>query len=434
VLGTFSLYWPEPRSPSPQHLQIINQIAQLVAFAIERKQAAEALNASEQVARGQVEALMYSLDVLATATEPERFLGNMLSTMCRQLSGHSAALWSYDESSQSIFLRLVVDSTGPSGFERSHLIKLSPPPWGNNSGFQELLYDACPILCEDIATDPRVNSEIRAYFLATGIKKFLAVPTLAEGRVRGMISVRHRDRPPYRTEEVELAQALAHQVMLAVRLTEVGEQNRQAAILAERNRMARDVHDTLAQGLTGVIVQLEAAKYAVADGDCKEANSHLRRAGDLARTSLNEARRSVHALRPQALEEVNFWEALKGTIKSTTIGTTLQTRFETRGEVPDLPLAWQKNLLHIGQEALTNTLKYARAKQFRARFTSRANELRLEISDDGDGFRADERHDGVGLTGMRERVQEMGGELLVLSSPGKGTKIRVILHIASADS
>jgi GAF domain-containing protein len=84
VLGTFSLYWPEPRSPTPQHLEIINQIARLVAFAMERKQAAEALNASKQVARGQVEALIYSLDVLATASEPKKFLGKMLSTICRQ--------------------------------------------------------------------------------------------------------------------------------------------------------------------------------------------------------------------------------------------------------------------------------------------------------------------------------------------------------------
>ena len=191
--------------------------------------------------------------------------------------------------------------------------------------------------------------------------------------------------------------------------------------------MARDVHDTLAQGFTGVIVQLEAAQYAISEGDSADANRHLRQAGELARRSLSEARRSVHALRPQALEEVNFWEALKGIIKSTTIGTTLQTRFETKGEVPVLPLAWQENLLRIGQEALSNTLKYAHAKQFRAQFTSSAKQLRLELSDDGDGFRVNERHDGVGLTGMRERVQEMGGALKVLSSPGKGTKIRVIL-------
>jgi signal transduction histidine kinase len=97
---------------------------------------------------------------------------------------------------------------------------------------------------------------MRNYFFVTGAKKFLAVPILAEGHIRGMITVCHAERAPYRTEEVELAQALAHQVMLAIRLTEVGEQSQQAAILAERNRMARDVHDTLAQGFTGVIVQI----------------------------------------------------------------------------------------------------------------------------------------------------------------------------------
>jgi len=191
--------------------------------------------------------------------------------------------------------------------------------------------------------------------------------------------------------------------------------------------MARDVHDTLAQGFTGVIVQLEAAEDAISEGDRQDADRHLRQAGELARRSLSEARRSVHALRPQALEEVNFWQALKGIIKSTTVGTTLQTRFEAKGKVPVLPPAWQANLLRIGQEALSNTLKYARARQFRTRLTANAKELRLELCDDGDGFRVRERHDGVGLAGMRERAEEMGGEFKIVSLRGKGTKITVIL-------
>ena len=124
---------------------------------------------------------------------------------------------------------------------------------------------------------------------------------------------------------------------------------------------------------------------------------------------------------------VNFWQALKGMVKSTTAGTTLQTRFEAKGKVPILPPAWQENLLHIGQEALSNTLKYARAKQFRTRLTANAKELRLELCDDGDGFKVRDQHDGVGLAGMRERVQEMGGELKIVSSRGRGTKITVIL-------
>src|ERR1700757_1845225 len=434
VLGTFAVYYREPRSPAPQQRKMIEQFARIASIAIEHARAQQALHqneeallASEQLARGQVEALIYSLDVLATASEPEKFLDRMLSTICRQLSGQSAALWLYDEPAESMTLHLLADSRGTLDFQENHGLAVGPLSWGRDSGYQELLFAASPILCEDVANDPRLCGEMRDYLLMTGAKKFLAVPILAEGRVRGMVTVRHAARLPYRTEEVELAQALAHQVMLAIRLTEVGEQSRQAAVLAERNRMARDVHDTLAQGFTGVIVQLEAAEYAISEGDREEADRHLRQAGELARMSLSEARRSVHALRPQALEQVNFWQALKGMVKSTTVGTTLQTRFETKGDMPTLPAAWQENLLRIGQEALSNTLKYAHAKQFCAQFTSSAEEFCLELSDDGHGFRINERHDGVGLSGMRERVQEMGGELRVLSSPGNGTKIIVIL-------
>ena len=178
-----------------------------------------------------------------------------------------------------------------------------------------------------------------------------------------------------------------------------------------------------------MIVQLEAAEYAISEGDRKDADGHLRRAGELARRSLSEARRSVHALRPQALEQGDFWQALKGIVKSTTVGTTLHTTFETQGEVPVLPPAWQENLLRIGQEALSNTLKYAHARNFRTRLISDVKEVRLELCDDGDGFQVTESHDGVGLTGMRERVEEMGGELKTVSFQGKGTTITAILPL-----
>jgi PAS domain S-box-containing protein len=395
----------------------------------ERKRSEEALRASEQVARGQVEALTYSLDVLATASEPEKFLGKMLSTICRLLTGLSASLWLFDEPTDSLILRLVVDSVSSVGIDPEHPLIQNPRSWKENPVIQELFFEAGPIVCEDIETDARINDQFREYFMPKGTKKFLAVPILVGGQVRGMITVRHTERPPYRTEEIGLMQALAHQVMLAIRLTEVGEQSQQAAVLAERNRMARDVHDTLAQGFTGVIVQLEAAEYAISEGDRKDADSHLHRAGELARRSLSEARRSVHALRPQALEQDDFWYALKGIVKNTTVGTTLRTTFEAQGKVPVLPQAWQENLLRIGQEALTNTLKYARAKHFGTRLICNAQEVRLELSDDGDGFQVKDRHDGVGLIGMRERTEEMGGKLKLVSSRGKGTTVTAILPL-----
>ena len=429
VLGTFCMYYREPRTPTSQDLELIDLATHLVRVAIERDRAGEALRASEQVARGQVEALTYSLDVLATAPAPDKFLGQMLSTIGRLLAAQSVILWLLDESNDSLVLRAWAEGTNFAKADPEHPFVKSPSSWKEDPGLRELFFSGAPVACEDIDRDPDISKELREYLKSGGTKKFLRIPTLVGGQVKGFIGIRHGDRPPYRPEEIELAQALTHQAMLAIQLNEFAEQSRQAAILEERNRMARDIHDTLAQGFTGVIVQLEAVEDAIACCRRKEANEHLQRAGELARRSLNEARRSVHALRPQALQGANFWEALKGLIKNTTAGTALHTTFNVRGKMRHLPLVWQENLLHIGQEALTNALKYAHPRNFETRLTFNTKELRLQLRDDGDGFKIMDRHDGFGLAGMRERVEQMGGTLKISSARGKGTEVTVVLPL-----
>ena len=425
VLGTFCMYYRETRTPNSDDLELLELATHVVRVAIERDRAAEALRASERVARGQVEALTYSLDVLATAPAPDKFLGQMLSTIGRMLEAQSVILWLLNESNDSLVLRAWAEGTNFAKVDPEHPFIKNPPSWKEDPGLRELLFSGAPVACEDVENDPYTSTELREYLKSGGTKKFLRIPTLVGGRVKGFIGIRHGDRPPYRPEEIELAQALAHQAMLAIQLNEFAEQSRQAAVLDERNRMARDIHDTLAQGFTGVIVQLEALEDAIACCRRKEANEHLRRAGDLARQSLNEARRSVHALRPQALQRGNFWEALKGIVKNTTAGTALHTTFNLRGKLRNLPQYWQENLLHIGQEALTNSLKYAHPRNFETRLVFNTKELRLELRDDGDGFKVKARHDGFGLAGMRERVEQMGGNLTISSRRGKGTKIAV---------
>src|SRR3954468_13311755 len=393
----------------------------------ESKRAEEALRGSEQVARGQVEALAHSLDVLATAPEPEKFIGQMLSTIGRLLNAESVTLWLLDKSADSLVLRSMAKGGELAPPDPDHPFMMDPSFWKQNAVIRELLFTAGPVVCDDLETDPRVNGEWGDYLKRHGTRRFMAVPILMAGAVRGFVGIRHTDLASYRPEEIELTQALAHQVMLALQLNEFAEQGRRAAVFEERNRMARDIHDTLAQGFTGVIIQLEAAEDAISCGARKEADAHLHRAGQLARESLSEARRSVHALRPRALETHNFWDALKGSIKNTTVGTALHTKFAAQGKLPELPQAWQENLLHIGQEALTNTLKYAHARNFETRLSYKAKEIRLELRDDGDGFAIKDQNDGVGLTGMRERVEQMGGTLTLKSQRGKGTNIVVLL-------
>ncbi|MEY2541216.1 MAG: hypothetical protein QOI22_818, partial [Verrucomicrobiota bacterium] len=401
----------------------------------ESKRAEEALRASEQVARGQVEALAHSLDVLATAPDPQKFIGQMLTTIGRLLNAGSVSLWLFDDSRDSLILRSSTSDGGRlTAPDPEHPFVKNPLFWKENAVIQELLFTGSPVVCDDVETDPRVSGDWGEYLKRNGTKRFLAVPLLVGGQVRGFVGIRHIDRASYRPEDIELTQALAHQVMLALQLNKFAEQGQRAAVFEERNRMARDIHDTLAQGFTGVIVQLEAAEDAIACGSRNDADKHLHRAGELARSSLNEARRSVHALRPQALEDQNFWDALKGTIKSTTVGTSLHTSFQAQGKIPELPPPWQENLLHIGQEALTNALKYAHARNFETRLSYKGKKLRLELRDDGDGFKTKDRHDGVGLSGMRERVEQMGGELKITSSRGKGTKITVLLPCNGAST
>jgi PAS domain S-box-containing protein len=430
VLGTFAIYHREPRSPTPPQHEIIDQITHLASIALERKQAEGALRASEQVARGQVEALAQNLDILATTPAPESLIGQMLSTIGRFMNAQSVVLWLLDDTTGSLVLRAAAEGENFAAIDPEHPFLKDPWSWKTAPWLREIFFTGVPTVVEDLDNDPRVSSETRDYFRSKGTRKLLEIPTLVGGDVKGFIGIRHGDRPAYRPEEIELAQALAHQAMFAIQFNQFAEQGQQAAVLEERNRMARDIHDTLAQGFTGVIVQLEAAEDAIAEGQQKEADKHLHRAAGLARESLSEARRSVHALRPDALRRADLWEALKGIIKRTTAGTPLHATFERRGKLPELPPIWQENLLHIGLEALSNTLKYARARNFRTSLRCNASGVRLELKDDGAGFELRHQTDGMGLTGMHERVEQMKGELEITSARGKGTNVIVALPLS----
>jgi signal transduction histidine kinase/DNA-binding response OmpR family regulator len=400
----------------------------------ESKQAENALRASEQVARGQVEALVQSLDVLTTAPPAEDFIGEMLSTIGRLLDAQSVVLWSFEDATDELVLRAGARDTDLAAIGCGHPFVRDGRSWKQSPRVRHMLVTGVPAASEDIENDPQLSAGLREYFSGSRTKKFLMIPTLIKGRVKGFIGIRHGDRAPYRPEEIELAQALAHQAMFAIQLNELAEKGRQAAVLEERNRVARDIHDTIAQGLIGVIVQLQAAGDATSKGYKKQARDHLQNASTLARDSLNEARRSVFALRPQALEKATFWEALQRLVKNATAGTELRTEFRTQGKARDLSPKVEENLLHIGQEALTNALKYAHATRFDVRLSFKANEIRLELEDNGSGFDAQERQDGFGLKGMRERAEQMGGTFKLNSARTKGTKILVASPYAKVES
>src|SRR6266480_1732904 len=453
VMGTFALYSREPGSPTPEQLNLIEQMTHLAAVAIERERAAEALRGSEHLARGQLDALTHTLDSLAEESDPHRLLEHVLRTIVEQTGAHSVSAWERNEDGGSLELAAVIeggrfqtrkDAVHPAA--RIPMLAQSHPVW--SEVFRTRQYAVLEDIDQECArsrvgSDPdavwhRVMEDghsepalllLKKHLQGLGVRAVLFVPMLIAGRVTGIIGVRFSQKRAFQKDEIELTQALAHQAMLAIQLMRLSDQSRQPAVAPERNRMARDIHDTLAQGFTGVIMQLEAAGDATSKGLAKETEEHLRRAGELARESLKEARRSVRALRPQALDEKNLCQALEDLFRKMTAGTTLLAEFNVQGQPRLLPPEWEENILRICQEVLTNALRHAHASQFKAQLLVVPSAVRFYLCDNGCGFDPAGKHDGFGLMGMRERVEGMGGKITIQSATGKGTAILIVLPL-----
>jgi len=456
LLGIFGIYGREPRTPTPQHQHTIKQMTHLASVAIERKQAAESLRASELLARGQLEALTQTLDAIAQESDPDRLLEHVLRTIVQQSDAHSVSVWDREPDGDWLELfamiedgRFQIRSGAFHPTARLAMLAQDHPVWREilPTGLHAVIEDIDqPVVrmsvgmgpnatWHDILNDAELAPAImrfKSHLREMGVHTILFVPMLVAGRVTGFIGIRFTLKRGFRQEEIELTRALAHQATLAMQLTRLSAQSRQSAVTAERNRMARDIHDTLAQGFTGVIVQLEAVEEAMSQNQAEKVFSHLNRAGDLARESLREARRSVQALRPQALEEKPLSEALKELIQKMTSGTTVQAEFTLRGQPRELPAEWEANILRIGQEVLTNVLRHTRASEFKVLLAFDSREIRLDLRDNGCGFDPRRRHEGFGLQGMRERAEGMGGQISIQSGEGKGTVISIILPLTTA--
>jgi len=209
-----------------------------------------------------------------------------------------------------------------------------------------------------------------------------------------------------------------------LRLNQV--EGRFSAVLAERGRMAREIHDTLAQGFVGISLQLQAVEKVLSDSP-QTARQHLQLAQTMAEASLTEASRTVWDLRAKALESGDLAAALRDAAQKLTKGTSVEARFKVTGDPYRLPGVIENHLLRIGQEAITNAMKHARPQTIAVEISFDSNQTRLRVSDDGCGFdaRAGSPNGHFGLVGMRERVGQIKGNLAVNSRPGEGTEILV---------
>jgi two-component system NarL family sensor kinase len=243
---------------------------------------------------------------------------------------------------------------------------------------------------------------------ATHLRCHASVPLSASGQPIGMLNVASRDWRVLSQAELNLLTTAGALVSLVIERHRLEAATTRAHNIEERNRMAREIHDTLAQSLAALTMQLEVAD-ALADA---AHNSRIRdavnRALGLARTTLDDARRSVLELREPPLEGRSLGEALKLATQARDLAIT----FEGFDELPPLPAAIELGLYRIAQQALINVEQHARARHAIVRIMSSEESVRLEIEDDGIGFDpALVPNDRFGLVGMSERAHLLGGHL-----------------------
>jgi len=442
-IGALVVYIPATQHFTTQQIELTYALAQQITLAIQLTQLAEEAKqvaiAREQEKATQAkvaelaktnEALRASLSKLADEPSLQKFLGHLLMVCTEQFGAIGAGIWRYEDeigyqlaSYENGIIRL--PSTTPTSNTYSYLKQMPE----DSDAYAQLSQGAIVAHHEaDLQTLP-IYRPYQQDLQRRGIKTLLLIPICLGRLLRGSLILRFDHNRTFNLEEAELAHALANQAALALELTQLAEEAKQAAIFEERNRLAGEIHDTLAQAFTGISVQLELAKF-LSEQNPAEVIPILDHIGELAQTGLAEARRSVWTLYSTTENYEDLAHKLSQCLTQMTVGTSLHTEVKINGAPYPFPPLIGKNLLRIGQEAITNALKYAQATHLLVTLTYTPEWVVLSVQDDGCGFDTQATSGGFGLVSMSERADRINGQLTIMTQPGSGTEIRVAVSLS----
>lgn len=260
-----------------------------------------------------------------------------------------------------------------------------------------------------------------------GLRYHASIPLYAHDNRFGVLNVASTDWRELSSADLQLLYTIGDMLSIAVERARLFAQREEIGVIEERNRLAREIHDTLAQGLTGIALQLETAD-ALLDSKAGSAAARdiINKALALTRLSLDEARRSVLDLRAAPLEGQTLAEALETLINELQQTPGLVTAYQAVGANHPLPVRVEASMFRIAQEALANVTRHAHAQQVEVSLTIANDGVTFEVIDDGIGFDPTSIPQGhFGLIGLRERTKLLGGTLKLSTSPGNGTQLTV---------
>jgi PAS domain S-box-containing protein len=395
------------------------------------------------------EALRGCLDALASVPELDDFLGQVMAAITRQLGAVSSTLRVRNFSQNTLPLEFVFqdgrvmtpdEAKYPECWRSVSLEQFDPDflfhsAFTRTKGKQNVAAFLNPPAAIIRVLDPHspMPDDQRSYLRELGVKTVLIVPLTSRGQANGRLTFRFTQERDFHPEELEIARALATQASLAIHLTRLAKTARQSAVLEERNQLAGEIHDSLAQFFTGITMQLGAAREVLKAGNVNVL-SYLERASDLAQFGLAEARRSAFSLQPAIIEELGLVEALQKLVERSNISGRLCCTFHSTG-VPEesLPLSMQQDLLRIAQEAISNAVRHAKPTVVSVTLRWEPPTIILKVKDNGSGISSVglEQSKGFGLRNMRTRASHIDGKLDIQTAASHGTSIVLTVPIPS---
>jgi signal transduction histidine kinase len=381
---------------------------------------------TECLANIQSEITKYALDLLLREPDLDGFFRALLKTLAEEAESHVAGVWLLDEDKQCCefwmahFGEQVITPRNVAAFSAARKAEAQA----------QHLFDYKPGWVSTIEyrpDDPRIPQAVREFNEAHGSRtSTLVAPMIVGGRNLGWITLCVPDSAEGSWWRIALVEAIARHAALALSQSRLFEQKRteerRKAILEERNRLARDIHDNLAQGFGAILMQLQAAQREATPLPPSVAHS-IAVAVELARTHMVEARRSVGALRPNASDGEDIAKAIRrvAELAQKTSDVPIDIAID---ELPRFGDGVEREVLGIAQEALTNAVRHARARRITVRASlSTSLGLRLSIADDGRGIPRERSSGGFGMTSMQERADRIGASLTIVTAPRSGTEV-----------
>ena len=383
---------------------------------------------AECLATMQAEVVQLALDLLVREPDLEGFFGGLTKNMVEETESRSCSVWLIDHDTNRCAMWLAYMDGQVYTSRNGSLASLNFP----HEALAEHLYAYKPgwtATTEYGPCDERLPETLRKFCPEGGVHGMVVTPLVIGGRTLGWFKLATGSDASCdvaRWWRTVLTEAIARQAALAIHTSQVIEssrvEERRKAILEERNRLARDIHDNLAQGFGAILMQLQAAQRDIGTA-LAPFSQKIDTAIDLARTHLVEARRSVGALRPNVGDGEPMTAALKRISERVQLTTSVPIEF-TMDELPRVGDVVEREIVGIAQEALTNAVRHARARRITLRASAvRAIGIRLSIADDGRGFARDRNASGFGMIGMQERAERIGASLTIVTAPRSGTEI-----------